>query len=432
MRRAGIKDDPLTTQRVEELATEAVENEALLLEHLPRFVTHEGHRLPQFGYALAKQLQDDRLDSDLFSALQADPDHVNSEFIGGYLGAVREMNFPRWERLALELLDEPSLTLVGVNGTVRSGISPALVGKLLALYRAGSIKARSFSRLGYVATQSGIPQPLIDQTIQTLTGRGEIEDIDVCIELVDHYYCKEERPLPNPQTRDLIAAGIKLEPSRNSMRDFHLHRIVKRYRVQYSGDDLQLLSSLLSSFDSMSRLRGPYDLSVIADEIVRSHPADAWAIIRSALEGHPDEAYDIVMWLGDSSLAHRGSPGAMRLLNADDIIRWTAEDHEKRMRLIYHGLPKTLDEKVGGRVTQLFIETFGSADRVSGALMQHFAYSGAWSGPRSLYLRGKRDEARAWLSGIQSTAVQEWVTRYIEVLSQDIELAEIEEERGGI
>ena len=120
----------------------------------------------------------------------------------------------------------------------------------------------------------------------------------------------------------------------------------------------------------------------------------------------------------------------MRLLNADDIIRWTQERPEERVRLIYHGLPKTLDEKVGGRVTQLFIETFGSLDRFAGALMAHFAYGGAWAGPRSLYLRGKRDEARGWLSGIRSPQVEGWVTRYIAMLSQDIELAEIEEERG--
>jgi hypothetical protein len=62
--------------------------------------------------------------------------------------------------------------------------------------------------------------------------------------------------------------------------------------------------------------------------------------------------------------------------------------------------------------------------------MAHFAYSGAWWGPRSLYLRGKRDEARGWLGGIRSPGVEEWVARYIATLSQDIELAEIEEERG--
>ncbi len=425
-----VSDDPVTSKRVEALATEASASEELLLGLLPRFVSSEGHRLPQFGYALAKQLEDDRLDSDLFATLKADPKNVTSEFIGGYLAAVREMNFPRWEKMALGLLDEPDLQVVAVNATFRSGISPKVVEKLLALYRSQRIKARAFGRIGLLATQSGIPQSLMDETIRALIDRDEDEDIDVGIELTDQYYCREERPLPNPQTRELIATAVDLEPSRNTMRDYYLHRIVKRYRAQYPADDLELLASLLSNFDSLSQLRGPYDLSLIADDIVRSHSSEAWPIIQAAIESQPDRAYGIVMWLGDSSLAHRGAPGAMRLLNAEDIIQWTREKPEDRVRLIYNGLPKTLDEKVGGRVTQLFIETFGSMDRVTGALMAHFAYSGSWWGPRSLYLRGKRDEARGWLGGIRSPAVEEWVTRYIAMLSQDIERAEIEEERG--
>jgi hypothetical protein len=425
-----VKDDPLTSQRVEALATEAFEDEGLLLEYLPRFLSYEGHRLHQFGYALAKRLGDARLDPDIASALKAASKNVSSDFIGGYLAAVREMNFARWERLVLEFLDEPDLQAVAVNVTFRSGVSPKVIEKLLALYRADRIKARAFSRLGLLASQGGIPQSLINETVSTLVDHGSDSDVDMAIELTDHYYCREERPLPEAQTRSLIAAAVRLEESRNTMRDYYLHRIVKRYRAQYPGDDLALLSSLLINFDSLSRVRGKYDLSLMADEIVRSHPADAWPIIQAAIESQPEAAYNIVMWLGDSSLAHRAAPGAMRLLNADDIIRWTRENPDERVRLIYHGLPKTLDEKVGGRVTQLFIEAFGSMDRVTGSLMAHFAYGGAWWGPRSAYLRGKRDEARAWLGGIRSPAVEEWVARYIETLSQDIELAEIEEERG--
>jgi hypothetical protein len=214
------------------------------------------------------------------------------------------------------------------------------------------------------------------------------------------------------------------------MRNFYLHRIVKRYRGQYAVEDLILLRALLNNFDSLSRLRGPYDLSLIADDIVRNKPNEAWAIIASAIDTHADSAYNIVMWLGDSSSAHGDAPGAMRLLNPDDIINWTRANTADRVRLIYHGLPKTLDSSKGGRVTQLFIENFISGDRVEGALVAHFAYSGAWSGPRSAYLRRKRDEARGWLGVSNSPDVEQWLTRYIVMLTEDIESAEIEEERG--
>jgi hypothetical protein len=120
----------------------------------------------------------------------------------------------------------------------------------------------------------------------------------------------------------------------------------------------------------------------------------------------------------------------MRLLNPDDIISWTRANVTERVRLICHGLPKTLDSSKGGRVTQLFIENFVLGDRVDGALVMHFAYSGGWSGPRSAYLRCKRDEARGWLGAITSSHVEQWLTRYIKVLTDDIERAEIEEERG--
>lgn len=155
-----------------------------------------------------------------------------------------------------------------------------------------------------------------------------------------------------------------------------------------------------------------------------------WAIIASAIGTHPDSAYNIVMWLGDGNSTHGDALGAMRLLDPDDIINWTRENTADCVRLIYHGLPKTLDSSKGGRVTQLFIENFISGNRVEGALVAHFAYSGAWSGPRSAYLRRKRDEARGWLGALNSSQVEKWLTRYIEVLTDDIERAEIEEERG--
>jgi hypothetical protein len=425
-----VEDDPATKRRVARLASEAVRDQGLFQECLPRFVSSEGHRLPKFGYEVAKRSGGDRLDREILSALKGAARNANSGFIGGYLSAAREQDPKRWEEFVIELLKDPNLRLVAVNATFRSGISPVVLQTLLTLYRERSLTPRAFSRVGIYSRQNEIPKALIDQIIEALTEQSEPDAIDVCIELVDQYYCRDELPLPNPKIRNLITAAVALEPSRNGMRNFYLHRIVKRYRGQYPDEDLLLLRALLNNFNSLSSLRGPYDLSLIADDIVRNKPKEAWAIIASAIESKPDSAYNIVMWLGDSNSAHGDAPGAMRLLDPDDIISWTRANAANRVRLIYHGLPKTLDRSKGGRVTQLFIELFVSGDRVDGALVAHFAYSGAWSGPRSGYLRRKRDEARGWLGASNSPEVEQWLTRYIGMLTNDIESAEIEEERG--
>ena len=67
--------------------------------------------------------------------------------------------------------------------------------------------------------------------------------------------------------------------------------------------------------------------------------------------------------------------------------------------------------------------------RVSESLIFHFRYGGAWSGPESQHLAGKRDEARTWLTQSQSPKVQAWLTRYIDFLGEGIESAQIDEER---
>jgi hypothetical protein len=192
---------------------------------------------------------------------------------------------------------------------------------------------------------------------------------------------------------------------------------------------MDLLSILLDNVNSLSRLRSNNDASLVADSIVRDRPKDAWKLIAQAIERNRKKAYDIVMWLGDSGFERNRDLGAMRLVDPDDVIAWTAAAPDERISLIYHGLPKTLDPSGGGAVTLRFIEVFGDREKVGGALISHFMYGGGWSGPRSAYMSRKRDEARKWLAEAKSPKVQNWLTQYIDALSEDIEGAQIEEER---
>lgn len=425
-----IKPDLNMQRRVQKLALEAIHDPKFIDEYMPRFVAIDGHRLPEFGYELAKQSHDDRFDRAIMAAMLTAGDRANSGFMGGYLSAIRQSDADRWEALLLQLLEVPRLRVVAANSMLRSGISPTLVKRLLELYQDRAVTASAFSRLGFLAADNGIADTLIEEVVSALTERKDSDAAEVAIEIVDYYYCRRELTLPVPLIGDLITAAVELKPARGGMRDFYLQRILKRYRAQCPGEDLRLLEALLSNFRNVSRLRSQYDLSLVADDIVRKMPKEAWARIASAIESHPDQAFDVVMWLGDSNGTHGDIPGAMRLLDAADVIDWMRADPESRVKLIHHGLPRTLDRTQGGLVTQLFIQAFGSRVHVASALRSHFAYSGAWSGPRSNYLRGKRDEARRWLASPVSSEVEQWTRQYIEMLSEDIQAAEIGEERG--
>lgn len=58
-----------------------------------------------------------------------------------------------------------------------------------------------------------------------------------------------------------------------------------------------------------------------------------------------------------------------------------------------------------------------------------YLYTDGWSGPASEHYRKKRDQARFWLNGETSPHVIEWLEKYIDGLTSQIEREEITEER---
>jgi hypothetical protein len=110
------------------------------------------------------------------------------------------------------------------------------------------------------------------------------------------------------------------------------------------------------------------------------------------------------------------------------MMAWVLQEPETRVRKLLRCLPKTLDEKDGGRLTRLFLETFGDHEKITNSLIAYFC-SGGWMGPESAYRAGQRDKARQWISENKSGKVLAWLYRYIEALNRDIEEAELHEER---
>jgi hypothetical protein len=431
VRGGKVEEERKSVTKVEELAGEVVKNGSTFSAHLPLFVTSEGHRLAQFGFEVSKQKDNADLDDQIFTALKSASTKATTEFIGGYLSSLRSKDLGRWETFMLKLLESAELRTVGVNAVFRSGVSEAVIRQLLNLYKSEVVTCRAFSRLGYSARQSEVKDFLVQEVIEALLARDDEGAIGVSIELMDQYYCndKAQVSLPKDLAYRLLEAGITEREDRDGMREYYWHRIANQYRKQYPERDMELLAVMLKHFDQMSRIRRHNDASQVADEIVRKHPKDAWKLITQALEGDKKHAYEIVSWLGEMGFEDSPKAGALRLLDPQDVIDWTGDAPDKRVALMYHALPKSLDQDDGGTVTRLFIEAFSDLDKVGPALISHFMYGGGWSGPKSEYLARKRDKARKWLSETTSAKIQTWLMQYIEALSADIESAQIGEER---
>jgi hypothetical protein len=110
-------------------------------------------------------------------------------------------------------------------------------------------------------------------------------------------------------------------------------------------------------------------------------------------------------------------------------MEWVKEKPKMRVPLITRCLPKNFDVEHGGELTRLFVEAYSDGDDASGRLISHF-WCGGYSGPESMYRSNQREEARKWLSEIDSPKIRAWLMKYIAYLSETIERAQISEERS--
>jgi hypothetical protein len=142
-----------------------------------------------------------------------------------------------------------------------------------------------------------------------------------------------------------------------------------------------------------------------------------------------DKTHGLVSWLGDEfGFDDRPQGSVIRHFDPDVIMEWVLQNPETRARKLLRCLPKTLDEKDGGKLTKLFLAAFGDHENVADYLIGHF-WSGGWTGPESAYRAGQRNKARQWIAEAKSGKVLAWLYRYIEALNRDIEAAELREER---
>jgi hypothetical protein len=211
------------------------------------------------------------------------------------------------------------------------------------------------------------------------------------------------------------------------MTEFYWHIVAEGFRERFVERDLDLLSAILSYPEHLWRTRASRGPGYIADAIVRAHPDGAWPIVSNLLES--DQAHNIASWLGtEFDFGEQSQGGAIRYFDPDMVMAWVLQNPGTRARKLRSCLPKTLDEKDGGRLTKLFLEAFGDDQEVSEILIGYFL-AGSWMGPESAHRAGQRDKARQWVSENTSRKVLAWLYRYIQVLNRDIAEAELREER---
>ncbi|MFL6621149.1 MAG: hypothetical protein ACJ8NR_00820 [Sulfurifustis sp.] len=425
-RKGDLQESKLPTRRVEQLVDGAVANPQLLLGLLPQLVRTDGHRLNQFGLKLAERLRTAELIKAIVEEqLRALPD-LAVQFTSSYFGSLRKHDRELWESSVLSLLEKEDSRKIAVRIIQFSESTNVVIRKALDLYKNGQLGPDTFDRVAWNVDAGNDDRQLMEDVLAALVHDGSKRALTVAVDLAIHYFFdkEKERSCSEEVLWRLIKAPHFYANDSHTMAQHYWESVTRRFRKRFPHRDIELLRAILSQLSTSHS-----DSCEVADEIAKDHPAEAWAVVSKLLGAKDGKDFWIRTWLGGrTNFGADPDTGAIIYFHAETIISWALRGSPRQVSALLHCLPKTLDEDQGGRVTRLFIETFGDDPKIASALISHF-WNGGWSGPMSAYLSRKRESARSWLTQVPSGKTTAWLHQYIDRLGKMIVDAEIEEER---
>jgi len=420
-------------RRVADLAERAVNDFSEFLPLIKKLIHSEGHKLCQFGFEIGKRDKNRKLLKQILDSQRAAGGDGTTQFIGGYLRALREEYEDEWEKLVIELLFDERCREIAGQVIWRTGVNDNVVKQMLQAYANGTLNAKDFSILRFPQETKQLDQELIEEILAAVLDNNDKGAFFVALEIVDSFYRKDAvREMPKDLIFELLAKSDFFTDRLDTMKEYHWGKLANKFLDTYPEQDLKIFKLIMIHLKNW-RFMTPKSTSAfhsIAEKIAKKKPAETWEIVQNLLGNlDTDLADGLLHWL-EEERAFGDGPGIRPLtyFPMDEVLAWVGEDIENRAPAITRAAPKTLDKNGDGRITRELLHRYGYLESVKSALFENF-YVDGWSGPASEHYRKKRDQARSWLNGETSSYVVEWLEEYIGKLTSQIEIEEIEEER---
>jgi len=429
-----IPEDQSIERRVKDLAEHANGDPADFLPLIEKLTRTEGHKLYQFGFEIGRRDKNREFLQYIIASQRVAGENRETQFIGGYLRALREASETEWETLITELLFNDEFKEIAGQLIWRTGVNDNVLKRMLGAYAKGILGPKDFTILSFPQDTKNLDQSLVEEALFTLLTSDEEGALFVALEIADSLYTNKSvtRQMPREPVFELLNKPDFFNDRLDTMHGYHWSKLANKYIDTYPERGLELFELIIIHLENwrIMSLKSTSAFHSIAERIAKEKPAETWEIVQSLLADlDTDLAYGILQWLGEER--DFGEGRGIRPLTyfpVESVLAWIDGEPETRAPAITRTAPKTLNQEGDGRITRELLHRYGHMDRVKSALSGNF-YTNGWSGPASEHYRRNRDKARAWLNGETSPHVIEWLEKYIDGLTSQIEREEIREER---
>lgn len=354
--------------------------------------------------------------------------------LAGYLNVVRVHDYGLYSETVSGFLASNSEAWLGASLVIPlmpSVYDAQLFEQCLHALEIGLLNPSDFLQLRYGRAAQALPSAQMKRLIQFLRASPHPDASSFLLHLLEDLPFDEASPFDAALVFESVAKVIPDDEDWDSMGGYVWKKVCNKLVNWDETYAMPLLDALFNAMGKEYSLSYDANVGELAGELVQMDVARAWGLLTKHFEASlPMWRSDLINWVKgglarfDEQEPHR----PMNDVSIEEILLWIEQDIENRAALIAHAAPRTLDDEGGGQLTRELLTRYSSIEGVASGISAIF-HSGGYTGPRSLYLKRRRDKFRTWLAAGYQYEVSQWIESELEHLDKAIEAAEIGEER---
>lgn len=358
-------------------------------------------------------------------------DPVQAQGLRGYFSCLRSRNPQLWQDTILRLLSQEETAPRGAELVWGSGFNDTVFDAYSHCFECGWITANYLRNLTFGKAWKDVAPEKLANLLLRLSEHTDQTAASIMVTLLDRVLMDEDWPVASDLLFQVITAPAHFQEHLDNMHSYHWRNVCDKLVARDPQKAMPLLDVLLQQMGNNFRLSYDHYVEPLTTAICHIDPDEAWDIVAKHLLGNaPHWRHDIMHWMkgGLGFFGEKETLSPLVALPAEKIFSWIAEDPENRASMMAHCVPGNLEDERGGAVTRHLLAHYANLDGVVSGISATF-HTGGWTGPRSNHMRSKRTLLRDWLSRGFEPGVVSWIENEITGADQDIDAAEISEER---
>jgi hypothetical protein len=430
--RTSWRADDATGQAMIVLAREVKDDAALLDVSLPWLFSDEAQNAHAFGYQLGKVDEDASIWPRLLTQAVVLAPKKNISLLGGYLRATKERDETAWYDQLVACSQDDGLAPLLYFLIFQSGLNDKAGELLVQVIKEGRAPVLVLRQFVIGSDVRILSETVLGEWRSLLRAGGD-QAIQVLIELVDAYYTRSNpiRPIPLPDTVELLTdERLFTSGGRSGMHtDLSWRQLASAVVAQDPSQITPLAIVILDHLgveSAVLRRFGDTGPTTWLREVTQREPALVWQLVKERLGPPIDRrAFHLKHWIDNSHAFDERRPNFLDSVPREELWKWVDADVEHRAWYLAHLVAPIL---APGSLARDVLLRYGQREDVQSNLRANFE-TGGWMGSESSHREGKRRAMELILVEEKETNVRDWIIKYIDLLTQRIEHAKVEEER---